>query len=152
VQTETPQAQDGGSVNVSANKTGIYGEAFSGWDNPDHWLEYEIDAPRDGYYQLVLKYCREGGPTVRSLQIDGEYPHPAFAQIEMPGTGGWSNGTDNWQFFTLEWPRIGKPFLVHLTEGTHRIRLTNVSGGGLNLDYFVLAAPGFPVTREAVEK
>jgi hypothetical protein len=151
VQAEDMVAQAGGKVNISTSKVGSVGEAFSGWNNPDHWLEYTVEAPRGGYYQFALKYCREGGPTVRSVQIDGEFPHPSFRKLSMPGTGGWSNGTDNWQFFTLQWPLLGKPFLIHLTKGPHRVRLNNVSGGGLNLDYLLIAAPAMAISWDTVE-
>ncbi len=153
VQAEDIKAQDGGEVNVTDRKTATYGEAFSGWNDPGHWIDYEIAVEHDGWYQVVMKYCREGGPTTRSLRVDGEFPHEAFQAIEMNGTGGWSNGADNWRMWRLEWPLLDdRPFLVHLTAGAHTIRVENVSGSGLNLDYIVLAAPEMEVTRERVEK
>jgi hypothetical protein len=151
VQAESVADEGGGKVNTTTNKVGSVGAAFSGWDSPNHWLEYEVEVPQDGYYQLALKYCREGGPTTRSLQVDGAYPHPSFAKLEMPGTGGWSNGTDNWQYYRLEWPLLGRPYLVRLTKGTHRIRLNNVSGGGVNLDYLAILAPHVALDRESIE-
>ena len=36
--------------------------------------------------------------------------------------------------------------------GSHTIRLENTTGGGLNLDYLVVAEPFMKVTRESVEQ
>jgi len=152
VQAEKPFSQEGGKVNVTSKKTATYGDAFLNWDDPGHEIEYEVEVMHDGYYQVALKYCREGGPVTRSFRVDGEYPHEAFREMEMAGTGGWSNGADNWRYFTLRWPRLDQPFLVRLTKGRHLLRLGNVSGGGLNLDYIVIAAPDMKTTREAVER
>ena len=59
---------------------------------------------------------------------------------------------DNWKYYTFQWPLLEKPFLVHLTKGEHVVRLENASGGGLNLDYFVLVTADMELKREVVEK
>ncbi|MBN1670574.1 MAG: heparinase II/III family protein [Kiritimatiellae bacterium] len=152
IQAEKPAAEGGGKVTISGKKAAAYGESFLNWDKAGHWLDYTVDVPAEGGYQVILKYCREGGPVTRALQIDGEYPGEPARAIELPGTGGWSNGTDNWRLHTVLWPLVDKPFLVHLKPGPHTVRLTNVSGGGVNLDYIVLAAPFAEITRQTVEQ
>lgn len=152
IQAENLLEQRGGKVTITSKKVATFGDAFLNWDNRGHWIDYEFEVAHEGYYQVALKYCREGGPVTRSLRIDGEYPCEAAGQMEMPGTGGWSNGADNWKFYTLQWPLIEKPCFVFLKAGKHRLRVENVSGGGLNLDYVLLAAPFMEVTREGVEK
>lgn len=153
IQAFPPDGESGGEVNDGSKKTGVFGTAFSGWNDPKHWLEYHVEVEHSGWYQVAVKYCREGGPVTRSLQIDGEYPLPAFREVEFATTGGWSNGADNWKVFRFDWPMLeNTPFLVHLEKGKHTIRLDNVSGGGLNLDWIVLAEPRMDITREAVEK
>ena len=152
VQAEKFTKESGGKVTITSRKVATYGDAFLNWDNRGHSIEYDLEVAHEGYYRVMLKYCREGGPVIRSLQIDGAYPGEAARQMEMPGTGGWSNGADNWKLYTLGWPLIGEPYLVLLTKGEHRLRLENVSGGGLNLDY-VLFVPAFvEVSRGMVEK
>jgi hypothetical protein len=151
-QAEDFAREGGGKVTVTDRKAAAFGECFFKWDDRGHWVEFDVEIEHEGYYQVVLRYCREGGPVVRSLTIDGEFPHAVARKMEMDGTGGWSNGADNWRYYALEWPLVGKPFLVHLRRGRHAIRLENTSGGGVNLDYVVLAPAGRAVTREAVEK
>jgi len=152
VQAEALVDQGGGKVTISDKKAATYGTCFLNWDNRGQWIEYDVDVARDGYYKVLLRYCREGGPVERGLKIDGEFPHAATRAMRMDGTGGWSNGADNWKYYTVEWPLVGGPFLVHLTQGRHRLRLEGLGGDGLNLDYIVFAAQDMVVTREAVEK
>lgn len=153
IQAENFKAQGGGKVVITDRKVASYGKAFLHWDNRGHWLEYEFSVPQDGYYKLLFKYCREGAPTYRALQIDGEYPCDEARKMEMPGTGGWSNGADNWQFYTLSWELVGKPYLIFLKGGKHTLRIENVTGdSGLNLDYILLTAPFMQPTRQNFEK
>lgn len=150
VQAEKTAAEGGGKVTVT-RKPGAFGEAFWGWDSAGHWLEYRFEIAQDGYYQIVLKYARgeAGGPGVRSLQIDGEFPCEAARAMELPNSGGW----ENWKLFRLRWPAFkDKAFLVPLKAGPHALRLANVSGAGVNLDYLVIADPFMDVTAQAVEK
>jgi len=123
VQAEAFAAQGGGEVTISDKKAAVYGACFLNWDRRGHWIDYAVEIPRDGYYKILLKYCREGGPAVRALRIDGEYPGEGARRFELPGTGGWSNSADNWQYYTLAWPKLEDPFLVKLTAGRHTLRL-----------------------------
>lgn len=153
IQAEDFSAQGGGEVRVTGGKTATYGDAFLGWDNPGHWLEYQFETKHEGHYKIIWKYCREGGPVTRSLRLDGAYPEKAFREIEVQGTGGWARNIDHWEYLPMPWPHLeDQPYLFHLTEGKHTLRVENVSGGGVNLDYILLAAPEMKVTREAVEK
>ncbi len=152
LQAEKFVSEGGGKVTITKKKVATFGDAFLKWDNRGHWIDYDFDVAHEGYYQVIFKYCREGGPVTRSLQIDGTYPSEAARGIEMPGTGGWSNGADNWKLYHLKWPLIGKPFFVFLKAGKRRLRVENVSGGGLNLDYILFAAPFLDVRKDLVEK
>lgn len=153
IQAENMAGEGGGKVTVSDKKVGAYGSSLLQWNNKGHWLDYDVDVRQDGYYQVILKYCREGGATLRSLQIDGAFPSEAARKMELPGTGGWSNGADNWELYTLRWPELDKPALVYLKAGRHRLRLENPVGDeGVNLDYIVIAAPFMTVQRKAIEK
>jgi len=68
--------------------------------------------------------------TRRSLLIDGESPGPAFADIAVPTTGGWSGEKDQWAYM-----RLGSA--LRLTAGKHRVRMTNLADG-LGVDYFAI--------------
>jgi len=153
LQAEDFTGNGGGEVAVADNKVGDFGKSFLKWDGRDHWVEWQFTVDQPGWYQVVFKYCREGGPAIRSFTIDGQAPNEACATIKVDGTGGWSNGADNWRLHQVTWPQIEKPALVHLTPGEHTIRMTNLSGdNGVNMDYIVLAKPGMEVTRQKVEK
>ncbi len=152
VQAEDLSEQQGGKVNITDKKTATHGSAFSGWNNRDHSLHYTFEVDKPGLYQMHIKYCREGDEQLRSIEIDGEFPNEYAKEMVFPGTGGWSNGSDNWKLIPLTWGVLDKPFLIHLDKGTHKLKLNNLSGAGLNLDYVVFTAPGSEVTKQSVEK
>lgn len=150
MQAETPAAQGGGKVAV-VSKRGAFGSAIMHWDNPGQWLEYRFNLAQAGYYQIAFKCARgeAGAPGVRALQLDGACPCEFAHTIAIPNTGGW----ESWQLRKLSWPEFrDKPFLVPLKAGAHTLRFENVSGGGVNLDYLVVAAPFLDLTASIVEK
>lgn len=151
-QAEKPSGEGGGKVTISSKKAATLGDAFLNWDRHGHWLEYDVEVKHPGKYQVILKYCREGGSVKRALQVNGEFPFEGARAFELAGTGGWSNGADNWRLHTIAWPLVGKPFLVDLKEGKNKIRLTNIGGGGVNLDYVVVVAPFAKHTKKTLEK
>ena len=59
-------------------------------------------------------------------------PDPAFADMAIPGTGGWCATEDNWRYM-----RLGVP--LSLSAGKHRLRMTNLADG-LAVDFFILRA------------
>ncbi|OGV70993.1 MAG: hypothetical protein A3K19_05715 [Lentisphaerae bacterium RIFOXYB12_FULL_65_16] len=111
------------------------GTAFSGWDNRDHWLEYTVDVPADGAYTLTLRVCMTE-PAERALLVDGAYPDDVFRTFNLTPTGGFSNGSDDWDNRDL-------PKLLRLRKGRHVLRFINVSKP-TNLDWISLHAPGEP--------
>ncbi|UVI27302.1 extracellular solute-binding protein [Paenibacillus spongiae] len=55
------------------------------WSNAKGWVEWEIEVPRDGLYDLRVEYAPLAGSfsqIVRGIQIDGVYP---FAEAEHIG-------------------------------------------------------------------
>ena len=90
--------------------------------------------------------------TVPDVVENADWIEPATLYVTPGPGGGWSNGADNWSYYALKWPLVGGPLLVRLERGRHTLRLENTSGGGVNLDYIVLAPVGMEVTREAVER
>lgn len=152
MEAEAFTAEGGGKVTVNARKVAAHGQSFNGWDGRDHWLEYTAEVAHTGWYQLGLRYCKEGDATRRSVLIDGQPMHPALGVASFPGTGGWSGGTDNWRLAPVCFPGTETPVIVRLEKGRHVLRLINTLGESMNLDYIVLAPAGVAMTRENVEK
>lgn len=139
-QAEDMTDQGKGEVGISSNKKAIVGKAFSGWNNAGHWLEYEVEAPAEGYYNLSLVYCSQYEGGERVVEINGENQEP-FVTLEFPATGGWANSSDDWRLFTAMNPTNEKPLLYKLKKGKNTIRLTNTNGKGVNLDYIMFTSP-----------
>ncbi|TLS52607.1 extracellular solute-binding protein [Paenibacillus antri] len=108
------------------------------------WVEYEIDVPRDGFYQIGMTYYAMPGKrasVLRSLQIDGAYPFYQAKKLEF--TRLWTEEGDTWfdnqgneynakQKETFGWQyrefrdaeaKVSEPFRFHLTQGKHTLRL-----------------------------
>lgn len=91
------------------------------WKLPGQWIEWEIDVPEDGLYQITLKEKQNqlrGLYANRSLTIDGEYPFAEMKQLRF-------NYSSNWKMNTLGGD---EPYQFHLTKGTHTLRLTVTLG------------------------
>ncbi len=91
------------------------------WKLPGQWIEWEIDVPEEGLYQIALKRKQDqlrGVYATRSLMIDGEYPFQEMKRIRF-------QYNPQWQMDVLGGE---EPYLFHLTEGTHRLRLTVMLG------------------------
>ena len=132
VEGEAFVAQGGGKVKIchTVNASGV---SISYWHQDlGHWLEWELDVPADGRYELWMRYTTACGRTRRSLHIDGAAPNAACADIAIPSTGGWSGTEDNWRYLKLAAP-------LNLSAGKHRLRMTNLADG-LGVDLFVLRA------------
>ena len=145
-------AQGGGAVTASQKKRATVGDALLNWDSLGHWLEWEFEAPAEGYYNLTVCYCSELDKIERQIQVNGEVQEP-FAPMVFPSTGGWSNGSDDWRLFTATNPINDKPLLIKLKPGKNVIRLTNTNDRGINVNYLAVTSPDVKVTREMlVEK
>lgn len=151
-EAESPSAQGGGEATFPTNKTGVRGTCLSGWNNRGHWVEYSVQVEHTGWYQIGLKYCVEGEEASRGVLVDGKAIHPDLEVATLPGTGGWSNGADQWSLVPLALPGSSDALPVRLEKGSHAIRLVNSAGGGMNLDYVVLAPAQARLERSLVEK
>lgn len=86
------------------------------WKLPGQWIEWEFDVEEEGLYQIGLKRKQDqlqGVYATRSLTIDGESPFKEMQRIQF-------NHNMNWQMDILG---EEEPYLFHLTEGTHTIRM-----------------------------
>jgi hypothetical protein len=139
-------SQGGGEVKTSDTKRAAIGTAILGWDAEGHWLEWTFNAPADGYYNLSLCYCTELDQIDRELSVNGEVQEP-FAPIQLPTTGGYANGSDDWRIYTATNPTNGQPLLLKLKAGPNVIRLTNTNGRSANVNYLAITSPDVKVTR-----
>ncbi len=151
IQAESLTGQGEGEVAFSSKKVATVGEAFAGWNNMGHWLEWTVEVPADGYYNLAICYCAESALPKRLILINAEEQEPA-APLEPVGTGGWANNSDDWQIHTAMNPVSAKPLLLHFNKGANVLRLVNASGDGLNLDYLAIFSPDISPDRAALQK
>lgn len=115
----SPTTQPNSVTNTILNYVG--GET---WRNSGQWIEWEIEVPEDGYYNLMIKgrqnYSR-GGVSSRILYIDGEVPFDDMSEISYEYANDW------------ECKRLaddeGNPYNFYLTAGKHTIRLEATLGG-----------------------
>lgn len=91
------------------------------WKLPGQWIEWEIEVPEDGLYQIALKRKQDqlrGVYATRSLMINGEFPFEEMKRIRFNYNAGWQMDVLGGE----------EPYLFHLTEGTHRLRMTVMLG------------------------
>lgn len=80
-------------------------------DHTDSWVEFTVDAPRDGTYGVDVRYSNGIGSTsTHLLSVNGGAPRA----VALP-----SNGWDNWLFAGVE---------ADLHAGTNTLRLTKGDG------------------------
>lgn len=88
------------------------------WRNAGEWVEWEIEVPRTGWYELDLKYLQgyRGKTTVyRTLMLDGAVPFREMLHYALPAN-------DNFQIRSLQ-DGNGSPYQFYLTGGKHTLRL-----------------------------
>lgn len=92
------------------------------WSDSGQWIEWQIEVPEDGLYQIGLRYRQDenkGQSSLRRLEIDGQVP---FREV-----GGLTFGYDvNWQSEFLG--SQDAPYLFYLTAGSHNLRMEVVLG------------------------
>jgi len=101
------------------------------------WLEWELQAPAAGAYDLYARISCAEAMSFRSLTVDGVAP-PGLELVAFPGTGGWGHAAGEWWLVRLTGAEGLAPPL-ELTAGTHRLRITGVLEKHLNFDYLLLA-------------
>lgn len=92
------------------------------WSDNGQWIEWQIEVPEDGFYQLGLRYKQnenKGQNSLRRLEIDGQVPFAEAGEISFDYNVNWQSG------FLGE---DDEPWLFYLTAGTHRLRLEVVLG------------------------
>ena len=137
--------EGGGTVQLRDDKLAASGRSFSHWNSKSHWLEWEIDVPREDDYFLLARYATPEN-AARALTLDGQ---PA-GTMRFPSSGGYGSvSADDWAFAALT-GGDGKPLALRLAVGAHTLRLQNPDGTGLNLDYLEWVAKTSPAPEAAL--
>lgn len=136
IQGEDFSEERGGKVTIVSDKIGAEGKAFKDWDPYGHTLSWDFEVKEAGLYAFSFRYCAET-PAVRQLLIDGEIPFHEADEILFPSTGGWSNTRDDWVTYVFGDGK-GTAYLFNLSAGKHRLTMRNLSGSGLNIDFFTV--------------
>ena len=58
IQAETYTAEGGGKIKTLNDRIGAIGEVLQGWNDVGHWLEWEVEAPSEGYYNFAICYAQ----------------------------------------------------------------------------------------------
>lgn len=138
IEGESFTSESGGTVKKSAEHGKTHGGAcIWHWSEPGHWIAWQFDVPKAGSYLLTVMAATSEDVAVRSLKIDGN-PVPGAGLVAFTSTGGWGRKTpDEWQPFRPV-DAEGTPVAITLNKGRHELRLENVQGHHMNLDYVLL--------------
>ncbi len=109
---------------------GAFGDTLVNIHTPGDTFLWTVDVPADGDYDVWFYYGAKNAPHGRTdmagrttMQADDAEP---VLLNNLPDTGGWH---------TFRWSRTAT---LPLSAGRHRLRWTNVKGGGLDFDAFAL--------------
>lgn len=105
------------------NSTSVRYNTIGGgnWADEGQWIEWIINAPSDGFYQIGMRFrqnMNKGVVSTRAVTIDGEMPFKELEGISF-------DYSINWQ---AKYLGDSQPYLFYLTEGEHTIRMDVVMG------------------------
>lgn len=103
-------AQGEGKVSTKPASGHVYG-----WDATGHWLEWIIDAPEAGPYEIAIEHASQA-PSARTMLLNSA-PVAGLGEVGFPSTGAWTTFTKT---------GLSKP--VTLKKGKNTLRLINVRG------------------------
>lgn len=96
---------------------------------PGQWIEWTIDVPEDGDYMIAMRTRQDqlrGLYSHRRIYIDGKVPFHELNEIRYPYDANWK---------TQALGENGKPYVFHLTEGQHTIKMEVIIGSmGATID------------------
>lgn len=122
LEAENYSTMSGIAIEATKDVSGI---ANVGWIDPGDWLEYNIEVPTTGDYNVFFRISanaatnlelRENNTTIQTLQI--------------PTSGGWQN----WKTLKTS---------VNLTSGKHKLRIFT-NKGSFNLNWLEISTADFP--------
>ncbi len=121
--------QGGGEVRLMPAERQATSNFIKHWNVEGHWLEYSVDAPEAGHYQISLRYASDL-EAPRRVSVNGALAEGLQA-INLAVTGGWE-----------AWRTTELPAPVSLKAGKNILRLTSLGGRGCNLDEIRLTRKG----------
>src|SRR5574344_2095217 len=108
----------------SVSKTVLNYIGGDSWKSSGQWIEWQFDAPSEGYYTIAVKgrqLYQRGAGSCRSLYSDGAIPFDGVESIQF------IYATD-WQQQVLS-DNSGNPYYFYFSKGMHAIRLEATLGG-----------------------
>lgn len=90
----------------------------SGWKQVGEWVEWELDVPADGLYQIGLRYHQnqvKGYYVTRRVMLDGQVPFAELDAVKFTYHA-------DWDYMTFGEDEKN-PYLFYLTEGKHTLRM-----------------------------
>lgn len=88
------------------------------WRMPGQWVEWEIEVPDTGLYQIAMKSkqtANRGLSSTRVLYVDGKIPFKEASRLSFDYSGDWQ--------MKVVGSEEKEPYLFYLTEGKHRLRM-----------------------------
>lgn len=134
IEAETPYLKSSSELNASYDRSNPFTIPYNptciryntiggeNWSDCGQWVEWQIDVPSDGLYQLGMRYRQnhnKGQDSLRSLMIDGEIPFAEVANMAYGYDIDWQS-----HYFGEE----KNPYLFYLTKGVHTVRMEVVMG------------------------
>lgn len=134
IEAETPYLKSSSELHASYDRSSPFSIPYHStclrynviggekWTDCGQWIEWQIDVPSDGFYQLGMRYRQnqnKGQNSLRALRIDGEIPFAEVATIAYGYDVDWQS-----DYFGSG----AEPYLFYLTEGLHTIRMEVVLG------------------------
>ncbi len=139
LEAEVASAKSDRSIVIVNDKTSPITMPYSGaeivynaigggsWKTVGEWIEWEIEAPEDGLYTMVLRYkqdTKSGDVSFRTLYIDNEIPFQEAKVLSFPYDGNWKTKAlgdekEDYQFY--------------LTKGVHTVRMEATLGAYSNV-------------------
>lgn len=129
IQAEDYTAKSDASILIQSDRTSAATEPSSAgvllynciggssWSETGQWVEWQVEVPKDGLYQLGLRWrqsAKIGGVSSRSMTIDGKTPFAEASALSFAYGNAWQSN-----YLGEE-----EPYLFYLTKGIHTIRFT----------------------------
>ncbi len=130
VQAENTLSKSASAIYPTYDRTSSYTQPYhptqmrlntiggSGWKQVGQWVEWVIEAPEDGLYQLGMRYHQnqlKGFFVARRVMLDGEVPFREMEEVHFAYHSAWV--TD---FLSDE---KGDPYMFALSKGEHVLRM-----------------------------
>lgn len=107
------------------SKTRLNVVGGSNWKTVGQWISWEVEAPEDGLYEIMVRYRQNintGVTVARSVAIDGEIPFKEASECKF--------------FYDSDWQiaKLGEeiPYQFYLTKGVHTISMEVTLGEDLS--------------------